>query len=605
MEYGRKGRLGMAAQRKRRVLGTRLSMARGGAGEKKGGKLEQSLEEVTDYSQCNGVATSDWGDQASSLSRRQRNEEEDFEVVEEGVEEEEEEEEEELAVGGSRFDLERGAHPLGVRPLGNLLFDVDAGERGVRHNVRDVGLGDLAILSDATILDIVGHLSGRDLARLALVSKAFYVFCYQDDTWRALVVEELRGDFRFAGSWRETYRTAKDPSSYKLAAAYAADGRKKGNRDNFSLAPLRVKGFYSDYLFQSWLCASLSIKDEWLRRDNIVRRRWPDLTVEEFVEKFEVPNRPVLISGLTDDWPAVKLWDRDYLLSQASACGAKFACGPVDMRLDDFYVYADRAQEERPIYLFDPKFGEKVPQLARDYEVPGYFAEDLFSVLGPEGRPHYRWLIIGPARSGSSFHIDPNCTSAWNAVVRGSKKWVLYPPEMVPPGVHPSADGADVTSPVSITEWFMNFYHLVSRDMSAEGERGGGGARNKAATQRRPVECVCREGEVVFVPRGWWHIVLNLEDSVAVTQNYVSRQNLLQVLDFLRSPNAKVVVSGTDRRESLHDEFRSKFEEFHPGVIAHLEEKARQKAAKASKMRSFWDSVADVNSQTGGFKFGF
>jgi hypothetical protein len=28
----------------------------------------------------------------------------------------------------------------------------------------------------------------------------------------------------------------------------------------------------------------------------------------------------------------------------------------------------------------------------------------------------------------------------------------------VPPGVHPSADGAEVTSPVSIMEWFMNLY---------------------------------------------------------------------------------------------------------------------------------------------------
>lgn len=34
----------------------------------------------------------------------------------------------------------------------------------------------------------------------------------------------------------------------------------------------------------------------------------------------------------------------------------------------------------------------------------------------------------------------------------------MYPPHVVPPGVHPSADGADVAAPVSLVEWFLNFY---------------------------------------------------------------------------------------------------------------------------------------------------
>ncbi|EEC68399.1 hypothetical protein OsI_36560 [Oryza sativa Indica Group] len=158
-------------------------------------------------------------------------------------------------------------------------------------------------------------------------------------------------------------------------------------------------------------------------------------------------------------------------------------------------------KEERPLYLFDAKFTEKVPEMGRDYEVPAYFREDLFGVLGEE-RPDHRWVIIGPAGSGSSFHVDPNSTSAWNAVIKGAKKWVMFPPEVVPPGVHPSADGAEVTSPVSIMEWFMNFYGACK------------------TWEKRPVECICRAGEVVFVPNGWWHLVINLEESIAITQNY-------------------------------------------------------------------------------------
>lgn len=90
-------------------------------------------------------------------------------------------------------------------------------------------------------------------------------------------------------------------------------------------------------------------------------------------------------------------------------------------------------------------------------------------------------------------------------MIKGSKKWVLFPPDVIPPGVHPSPDGAEVASPVSIIEWFMNFY---------------GATKN---WKKKPIECICKAGEVIFVPSGWWHLVINLEESIAITQNYVSR----------------------------------------------------------------------------------
>jgi hypothetical protein len=54
------------------------------------------------------------------------------------------------------------------------------------------------------------------------------------------------------------------------------------------------------------------------------------------------------------------------------------------------------------------------------------------------------------------------------------------------------------------------------------------------------LETICEAGEVMFVPRGWWHCVLNLDDTVAVTQNYVSDCNLTQVLHFLKTKGEQV-----------------------------------------------------------------
>jgi hypothetical protein len=106
----------------------------------------------------------------------------------------------------------------------------------------------------------------------------------------------------------------------------------------------------------------MEMRPEWLIRDNIERRR--GMTVEQFVTECGEPNRPVLLEGCLESLPSLQKWTREYLLDISS--GKEFAVGPVSMPLDRYFKYADNVQEERPLYLFDAKFAEKVLVMGRD-----------------------------------------------------------------------------------------------------------------------------------------------------------------------------------------------------------------------------------------------
>ncbi|KAI8813043.1 hypothetical protein BJ742DRAFT_735390 [Cladochytrium replicatum] len=77
--------------------------------------------------------------------------------------------------------------------------------------------------------------------------------------------------------------------------------------------------------------------------------------------------------------------------------------------------------------LFDKNFANSdITGMADDFMVQSY----LCSVLGETW--NCRWVIIGLTGSRSTFQVDPNSTSASNAVITGSKKWIMFPPEAIP-----------------------------------------------------------------------------------------------------------------------------------------------------------------------------
>lgn len=273
--------------------------------------------------------------------------------------------------------------------------------------------------------------------------------------------------------------------------------------------PLQFDGFYSFFLYRRWYRCFTTLNGFSFDNGDLERKK--DLTLEEFRSEYD-GKKPVLLTELAKTWPARTKWTIDQLLLNYAdvAFGiSQRSSKKITMKFKDYVLYMKLQHDEDPLYVFDDKFGEAAPALLEDYNVPHLFQEDFFDVLDPDQRPSFRWLIIGPERSGASWHVDPALTSAWNTLLYGLKRWALYPPGRVPAGVtvHVNEEDGDVNieSPTSLQWWLDIYPQLADRD--------------------KPLECTQFPGETIFVPSGWWHCVLNLETSIAVTQNFVNTSN--------------------------------------------------------------------------------
>lgn len=483
---------------------------------------------------------------------------------------------EEIAQTAQSLEQEEDAtlsrrHPLGVRPSGNAYL--------AEHNLK-TACGTFSAVPDELIALILETLDAAILLRLGATCRALHAFTRNEELWRALFTASSPDSFEWRGTWRSTYLS----------------------QDRTLEPKVDCSNLFSDVLHRPFFCTHIDLRPYVtnIPRQNRIKRI-KDCSASDLFSS----DRPLILTDPTKRWPVYTSWSTSSLLSAHAT--TKFRAEAVDWPLSTYTTYMRANADESPLYLFDRSFAEKmslsVPESTQshlydaqnpdlphaDYWPPSCFGsdQDLFSVLGSQ-RPDHRWLIVGPARSGSTFHKDPNGTCAWNAVIRGSKYWIMFPSSSSippPPGVFVSADQSEVTSPLSIAEWLLAF-HAEAR--ATEGCQEG----------------ICGEGELLYVPAGWYHLVLNLEESIALTQNFVPRHRLADVLGFLRDRPDQ--VSGF--KGEVKDPYSLFVERLREKEPEALEEALTKLDKKAKGGRGRWEEIKAPNEEEeaeGGFSFGF
>lgn len=115
------------------------------------------------------------------------------------------------------------------------------------------------------------------------------------------------------------------------------------------------------------------------------------------------------------------------------------------------------------------------------------------------------------------------------------------------------------------------------------------------------MEGICSRGEVLHVPSGWYHLVVNLEESLAVTQNFVPRAHLTDVLRFLRDKKDQVSGFG----EGVKDPYGLFVERLGAELPVLLEEAMVELDGSARGKKGSWQEVTKKDDEAEKISFSF
>jgi hypothetical protein len=438
-------------------------------------------------------------------------------------------------------------HPYGVLPGGNRFFGSSSSSSS-SSSLSSTASNNT--LSDNLWQQIISFCDGSTTGRLIQVNHYLYVVGHQPELWRDLVLRKCQSEkstiSNVGPSWKDTYvlltmLNNNNNNKYKYIP-----------HQPIRITEIYSDDIYRSHLCRSFAIPSVWLQHQQNQTQTTPNNNIKevdtvnvnDMTAEQFFTQYEEQNRPVVIKGAADGKASEKWKNWNYLINNnnnkhctssnddndtTSTSTSNNCCSssssttttktktksfratsggaplPGNFTLKAYHDYTQDTNylEESPLYLFDrnafttnkewendffPEFHQKCKYWDPSSNTNGKCGHDLLQHLGNDERPDHTWLIVGPKRSGSVFHIDPNATHAWNACITGRKRWILYPPGQPPPGVFPSADMDEVALPLSVGEWIIQFWteHIEQY-------------RTRPVDQR-PLECTTHPGDVVFVP---------------------------------------------------------------------------------------------------------
>jgi len=267
-----------------------------------------------------------------------------------------------------------------------------------------------------------------------------------------------------------------------------------------SLAQNQMGDVYTQLLRKLESIFAVNCKLQELSPHHTTIERRSHLSKQEFLEQYYAKNKPVILTGMMEDWPAMAAWSPDYFKQHYGEVPVEVQFGrnsdpeyeinanryKKTMTLSDYIDLVVHGGETNDYYLVANNGNlerEELKALLNDIVFPDF--------LDPALIKDRVFLWIGPAGTVTPLHHDP--LNVMMAHIQGRKRWRLISPDYTPL----LYNYIGVFSKVDLEHPDYEKYPLFK--------------------QVQMIETVLEPGEIIFVPVGWWHQVRGLEISFSLS----------------------------------------------------------------------------------------
>ncbi len=253
--------------------------------------------------------------------------------------------------------------------------------------------------------------------------------------------------------------------------------------------------------------------------------RVEEITPETFRQQYYEPRKPLVISGLSKQWPARDKWTWDYFkfIAGQQTVGVynneRAGAGTIVNGADDYIRFGDYLDmiQQGPvklrIFLFN--IFQHAPQIVADFNWPDHLARGFLK--------KYPMLFVGGAGSVAHMHYDIDLSHIFHTQFLGRKRVLLLDNKQSPLIYR-------MPFTVESAANFMNWHQALDTEQFPALEYANG------------YTAILEHGDTLFMPGGYWHHMEYMDSGFAMSlraldQSLVGKLNGLYHIVGLRGMN--------------------------------------------------------------------